>query len=82
MEDTRGASPAALLAYFRKASRRFWDEVGCAYPCPLRRRCSFATPTSYPAATKARGTLPTFPTDVKARHDKMVEFTRRAINDE
>ncbi len=32
MEDTRGASPAALLAYFRKASRRFWDEVGCAYP--------------------------------------------------
>ncbi|MBN2465873.1 hypothetical protein JXD38_09675 [candidate division WOR-3 bacterium] len=32
MEDTRGASPEALVAYFRKASRRFWDEVGCAYP--------------------------------------------------
>lgn len=32
LEDTRGASPAALLAYFRKASRRFWHEVGCAYP--------------------------------------------------
>jgi len=32
MEDTRGASPEALLAYFRKASRRFWAEVGCAYP--------------------------------------------------
>jgi hypothetical protein len=30
--DTRGATPAALQAYFRKASRRFWHEVGCAYP--------------------------------------------------
>lgn len=32
VEDTRDASPEALLAYFRKASHRFWDEVGCAYP--------------------------------------------------
>jgi hypothetical protein len=32
MEDTKGASPEALLAYFRKASRRFWDEVGCTCP--------------------------------------------------
>jgi hypothetical protein len=32
MEDTRGASPTALVAYFREASRRFWREVGCAYP--------------------------------------------------
>ncbi|MBM3332523.1 hypothetical protein FJY68_11865 [candidate division WOR-3 bacterium] len=32
MEDTKGASPEALLAYFRRASRRFWDEVGGAYP--------------------------------------------------
>lgn len=32
MEDTRGASPAALVVYFREASRRFWREVGCAYP--------------------------------------------------
>ena len=32
MEDTKGASPAALVAYFREASRRFWREVGCAYP--------------------------------------------------
>ena len=32
MEDTKGASPAALVGYFRKASRRFWHEVGCAYP--------------------------------------------------
>jgi len=31
-EDTRGATPEALVAYFRKASRRFWDEVGCACP--------------------------------------------------
>jgi hypothetical protein len=32
MEDTKGASPEALLAYFRKASRRFWDELGSPYP--------------------------------------------------
>jgi hypothetical protein len=32
MEDTKDASPAALVDYFRKASRRFWHEVGCAYP--------------------------------------------------
>jgi hypothetical protein len=32
MEDTKGASPVALVDYFRKASRRFWQEVGCAYP--------------------------------------------------
>jgi hypothetical protein len=32
MEDTKGASPAALVAYFREASHRFWQEVGCAYP--------------------------------------------------
>jgi len=32
MEDTKGASPAALVGYFRKASRRFWHEVGCAHP--------------------------------------------------
>ena len=32
MEDTRGASPAALVAYFREASRRFWHDVGGAYP--------------------------------------------------
>jgi hypothetical protein len=32
MEDTKGASPAALVDYFRNASRRFWQEVGCAYP--------------------------------------------------
>jgi hypothetical protein len=32
MEDTRGASAEALVAYFREASRRFWQEVGCAYP--------------------------------------------------
>ena len=32
MADTKGASPAALVGYFRKASRRFWHEVGCAYP--------------------------------------------------
>jgi hypothetical protein len=31
-EDTIGASPAALVGYFREASRRFWHEVGCAYP--------------------------------------------------
>ena len=30
-KETRGASSEALVAYFRKASRRFWDEVGCAY---------------------------------------------------
>jgi hypothetical protein len=27
MEDTRGASPVALVAYFREASRRFWRVV-------------------------------------------------------
>lgn len=27
------------------------------------------------------GTLPIFPADVKARHDKMVEFTRRVMSD-
>ena len=32
MEDTKGAPPAALVDYFRKASRRFWHEVGCAHP--------------------------------------------------
>jgi len=32
MKETRGASPEALVAYFRKASHRFWDEVGCAHP--------------------------------------------------
>ncbi len=32
MEDTKGASPAALVDYFRKASRRFRREVGCACP--------------------------------------------------
>ena len=32
MEDTKGASPAVLVDYFREASRRFWQEVGCAYP--------------------------------------------------
>jgi uncharacterized protein YhfF len=32
LEDTKGASTASLVAYFRRASRRFWDEVGCAYP--------------------------------------------------
>ena len=32
MEDTRDASPAALVVYFREASRRFWREVGCTYP--------------------------------------------------
>ena len=32
MEDTRDASPAGLVAYFREASRRFWREVGYAYP--------------------------------------------------
>lgn len=31
-EETRDASPAALAAYFREASRRFWREVGRAYP--------------------------------------------------
>jgi len=28
MEETRGASPAALIAYFREASRRFRREPG------------------------------------------------------
>jgi hypothetical protein len=32
MEDTRGAAAAALVAYFREASRRFRREVGCACP--------------------------------------------------
>ena len=32
MEDTKGASAAALVGYFREASRRLWHEVGCAYP--------------------------------------------------
>jgi len=32
MGDTKGASPAALMDYFRAASRRFWQEVGCVYP--------------------------------------------------
>ena len=32
MEETRGAAPVALVAYFRDASRRFWREVGRAYP--------------------------------------------------
>jgi len=32
MEETRGASPAALIAYFREASRRFRREPGRAYP--------------------------------------------------
>jgi hypothetical protein len=32
MEDTKGASPAVLVDYFREASRRFWQEVGCVYP--------------------------------------------------
>jgi hypothetical protein len=32
MEDTKGASPAAIASYFRKASRRFRQEVGCAHP--------------------------------------------------
>ena len=32
MKDTKGASPAALVDYFRKASRRFRDEVGCTRP--------------------------------------------------
>ncbi|MCX6843579.1 MAG: hypothetical protein NTX53_14995 [candidate division WOR-3 bacterium] len=31
-EDTEGASPAALVDYFRRASRRFWQEVACPYP--------------------------------------------------
>jgi predicted component of type VI protein secretion system len=35
MEDTRGAATVALVAYFREASRRFWREVGCAYPEPV-----------------------------------------------
>jgi hypothetical protein len=30
MEDTKGASPAPIASYFRKASRRFRQEVGCA----------------------------------------------------
>jgi hypothetical protein len=32
MEDTKGAAPAALVDYFRKASRRFRHEAGRAYP--------------------------------------------------
>lgn len=32
MEETRGASTAVLVAYFQEASRRFWREVGRAYP--------------------------------------------------
>lgn len=32
MEDTKGASPEALIGYFRRASRRFWQEAGCAHP--------------------------------------------------
>ena len=32
VEDTRGAAAAALVAYFREASRRFRREVGCACP--------------------------------------------------
>jgi hypothetical protein len=32
MEDTKGASPAALVDYFRKASRRFRHEAGRACP--------------------------------------------------
>ncbi|MBI5242708.1 MAG: hypothetical protein HY922_03360 [Elusimicrobia bacterium] len=31
-EETRDASPAALMVYFHEASRRFWREVGRACP--------------------------------------------------
>jgi hypothetical protein len=32
MEDTRGAAAAALVAYFREASRRFRHEADRAHP--------------------------------------------------
>ena len=32
MEDTEGATPAALVDYFREASRRFRHETGCEDP--------------------------------------------------
>ena len=32
VEDTRRATPMALIAYFRDASRHFWQEAGRAYP--------------------------------------------------
>jgi hypothetical protein len=35
MEDTRGAAAAALVAYFREASRRFWRGVDHDYPDPV-----------------------------------------------
>ena len=31
-EDTKGAAPAALVGYFREASRRFRQKAGCVYP--------------------------------------------------
>ena len=30
--ETRSASPEELVAYFHKASRRFWQEMGRPYP--------------------------------------------------
>ena len=49
-EDTKGASPVALVDYFRKASRRFWHEVGCAYPesvaSPILARDADRSPSS------------------------------------
>jgi hypothetical protein len=32
LDDTHGATPAALVDYFREASRQFWRVVGRAYP--------------------------------------------------
>jgi len=32
MEETRNAAPDKLMAYFREASRRFWQQVGRDYP--------------------------------------------------
>ena len=32
MAETREATPEALVSYFHAASRRFWRQVGGAYP--------------------------------------------------